>query len=140
MRLRITEKTTGEVIHTQNFDSYEHYEQVRSVAIYPHYPQEHYSYELTAQTDVPMMDRLLVLQSDAMIRLAYFSNNYMDGWIEKCWGKNDYLTQHFDAKFTEYYLKYGSTLSFWKFYMDLSEDNKGRLNHFILTNYNHKLS
>ena len=66
--------------------------------------------------------------SAAMTKLAYFAHNFPWGFIEDVWGVGTHLGNHLQEK----YRLHGD---FWKWYMNLSDDNKDMLNEYVLNNY-----
>lgn len=70
----------------------------------------------------------------AMTKLAFFAYNYNHTFIEDVWGTGS-VKQHLFEKFGKCHEKKGPTLGFWEFYMDLSQENKDKLNDYILKNY-----
>lgn len=70
--------------------------------------------------------------SEAIIKFMYFGHNYPQGFITKVWQGS--LGQHFQDKFSSMYQRWG-TLTFFRWYMELSDDNKEILNDWIEANY-----
>lgn len=70
-----------------------------------------------------------------MTKLAFFAFNFNHLFIEETWGSMNSNSRHLKEKFLSFCDKHGPTLGFWEFYMDLSQDNKDKLNEYILNKY-----
>lgn len=69
-----------------------------------------------------------------MTKLAYFAYNYPHNWIEEVWGEGLQATE-FRQRFGAIYDKKGPTLGFWDFYMELSENNREKVNEYVVNEY-----
>jgi hypothetical protein len=72
--------------------------------------------------------------SAAMTKLAYFAYNFNSGFIGEVWGVGS-IGLHLRDKFAKCHEQKGPTAGFWDFYVDLSQDNKDKLNDYVLSNY-----
>ena len=64
----------------------------------------------------------------------YFGHNYDHDFIEKAWQHDTFLTKHLREKFHSMYDRYG-TMTFFRWYMELDDNNKHVLAHWININY-----
>tara|TARA_R110000803_G_scaffold78075_3_gene143136 strand:- start:13045 stop:13308 length:264 start_codon:yes stop_codon:yes gene_type:complete len=67
-------------------------------------------------------------------KLMSFGMNYPHNFIEKVWAHEPFFIKSFQTKFSIQYAKHG-TLAFYKWYFDLSDNNKMILMDWIETNY-----
>jgi hypothetical protein len=70
------------------------------------------------------------------INFMYFAYNYPPNWIYKVWRDDTNLCNHLLAKMRGY--SGNGTENFFKFFMELSDNNKARLCNWIEANYKHQ--
>lgn len=74
-------------------------------------------------------------KADAINKWFYFSMNYPDRFIDKCWIDNPGLAAHLTGKFKLYYDDYGPYGVINAFYAALDEGNRKKLLMWVLNNY-----
>ena len=73
-------------------------------------------------------------QTKLAIKLMYFGNNYPHDFIDQVWDMNKHLAEHLKIKFGAMYSNYG-TMTFFRWFMELSDGNKTMLINWISENY-----
>lgn len=75
-----------------------------------------------------------------MRKLVFFSCNFSNDFIEKCWKSDPGLAKHFRSKLNiiveKENLSYVSINAFFSFFFELSSSNQEILCNWIIENYN----
>lgn len=76
-------------------------------------------------------------QFNFTIKFMFFGNNYPRDFIKKAWANDTHIADHLESKFSTMYQRHG-TMTFFKWYMELSDNNRHILMNWINLNYNHQ--
>ena len=78
---------------------------------------------------------------DPTINFAYFTMNFQHDFIKKCWSDDSLLSDHLQSKFNSK-AENGviNAGGFMSFYMELTDENKKKLNEWVMANYNYRFS
>jgi len=73
--------------------------------------------------------------SSDMRKIIYFGFNFPHDFIQTVWVDDQSLAKHLMGKFKDFYERVGAGGAFFKFYVELDEQNQQKLEEYIRTNY-----
>jgi hypothetical protein len=68
-------------------------------------------------------------------KVIMFGFNYPHDFIEKVWGDDPRMANHFKSKFSSIYERHGASAAFFKFYTELDGGNQAKIEDYIRNNY-----